>query len=139
MSDGPSKYAGLAAVAVFLTGCFIVGNATVRMEVLGVAVFIVALAVVQTASRRALVVCAAAAICSALVAYHAFASEKTGRANYVHWRGRGGWSEPVTREGSPARFREAANNTWAVSLFLFMVSGGCFIFYRKLENADDLP
>ena len=139
MTDGLSKYAGLAAVAMFLTGWFIVGSATVRMAVLGVAAFIIALAVVQTASRRALVAGIAAAICGAMVAYHAFSFEKTGRANYHHWRGRGAWSEPVTREESPARFREATNNTWALSVFLVLVSGGCFIFYRKLENAEDFP
>lgn len=139
MTDGPSKYAGLAAVAVFLTGWFIVGNATVRMAVIGVGAFIIALAVAQTASRRGLVVGIAAAVCSALVAYHAFSFEKTGRANFHHWRARGGWSEPVTREESPAKFRQATNNTWALSLFLAMVSGGCFILYRKLENADDFP
>jgi len=82
MTDGPSKYAGLAAVAVFLVGWFIVGNALVRITVLGVAAFIIALAVAQTASHRALVVAVAAAICSALVAYNAAACERTGKANY---------------------------------------------------------
>lgn len=137
MTSGASKYAGLAAVAVFLIGLFIVGNAAVRMEALGAAAFIIALAVVRTSSLRALIVCVAAALCGALVAYRAFSCEKTGHANYRHWSGRGGWNEPVTREGSPAKFRAATNNTWAMSLFLVMVSGGCFILYRKLESEND--
>src|ERR1051325_4461091 len=116
MTYGPSKYAGLAAVAVFLVGWFIVGNALIRIAVLGVAALIIALAVAQTASCRALVVAVAAAICSALVAFNAASCERTGKANYSDGHGRWGLGTvPVTREGSPGKFRQATNNTWALS------------------------
>jgi hypothetical protein len=102
MTDGPSKYAGLAACAVFLVGLLIVGSAVVRIVVCGVIAFGIALAASQTVPRRALVLAIGAVICGGLAAYFAATNEITGKAIYHHGYGRGtSWSEPVTREGSP--------------------------------------
>lgn len=140
MARNPSSYAGVAAAAVFLTGLFIVGNTSVRIAVSSLVVFLVALALAPTGSARALIGAIVAAICSGLVAYHALSCEKTGHATLHHWGSRGaGWNEPVTREGAPAKFREATNNTWALSLLLLMASGGLFVFHRKLESSDEFP
>ena len=140
MADDRSNYAGLAGAAVFLAGLLIVGNATVRLAVLALVGFFVALVTSPTASRQLIVCAIAIALCSALVAYKARTSEVTGKATYFNGHGR--WflgTEMVTREDSPARFRQATNETWAASLFLAMVSGGCFMFNRKFRSAEDLP
>jgi hypothetical protein len=140
MARDRSSYAGLAAAAVFLAGWFIVGDASVRIVVLAVVAFYVALIVAQTASRRALVVAVAAAMCSALVAYKARSSQLTGQATYFNGRGRWGMgTELVTCEASPSKFRQAVKTTWEGSLFLALVGGGCFILHRKLRDVEDFP
>jgi len=139
MADDRSNYAGLAAAAVFLVGLVIVGNTAVRIAVLGVIAFYVALVVARTASRRFLIWAIAVAVCTTLVAYKAASSEVTGKATYHNGHGR--WflgTEEVTREGSPTKFRQAINETWAASLFLALISAICFMFYRKLESAEYL-
>ncbi len=140
MADERANYAGLAAAAVLLVGLLIVGNTATRIGVSGVIIFVVALVVVPTGSLRFVVVAIGVAVCSAWVAYKAASCELTGKATYCTGRGRWGLrTEEVTREASPVKFRQAANNTWAGSLFLALVSAGCFMFRWKLESSEDLP
>jgi hypothetical protein len=141
MTDGPSKYAGLAAAAVFLVGWFIVGNAAIRVTVLGVVAFIVALAAAQTASRRAVVGAIAAAICSALVAYKAHTCQLSGTAPYFTGQGRWGLhTKLVTRDTSPSEFRQAIKTIWTGSALLASVSAGCLLLqgtFRRVEDCYD--
>jgi hypothetical protein len=68
------------------------------------------------------------------VGYFAARNEVTGQATYVR-PGRGsGRSEHVTRAQAPAKFREATNNLWAVSVFSLILSVGGFVFYRQLGD-----
>jgi type IV secretory pathway VirB2 component (pilin) len=140
VTDDRSNYAGLAAGAVFLVGLLIVGNATTRITVVAVIAFGIALAVARSRSQRFLIWAFAVAVCSTLVAYKAICFEVRGTATYFNGHGR--WNmrtELVTREASPAKFRQAIQETWAASLFLAMFSALLFTFHRKLWNAEHDP
>lgn len=140
METDRSNYAGLAAASVFLVGLLIVGNAAVRIAVLGVIAFGIALAVSRTQSRRLLVWSIAIALCSTMVAYKAVSFQIRGEATYFNGKGR--WylgTELVSRNGSPAKFRQAIQETWGVSMFLALVTGICFTFHRKLRAVEYEP
>lgn len=140
METDRSNYAGLAAAAVFLVGLFIVGNAVVRIAVLGVIACGIALAVSRTQSQRLLVWCIAITLCSTMVAYKAVSFHIRGEATYFNGNGR--WylgTELVTRDGSPVKFNQAIQQTWAACIFLALISGVCFTFHRKLRAAEYDP
>ena len=132
----PSQYAGIAAVFVFGTGLLIVGHTWSGIQVLGAGTFALSLALSPTASGKALVTAIAALISGAVLVYQAASNEMTGRATYYHWQARHNWAEPVTRQDSPSKFREAANLKWGLGIFCALVSAGGFIFYRK-SNATE--
>lgn len=91
--------------------------------------------------RRAIFVAIGALIIGGILAYNAASNEVTGEATYGYGFGRGGaWrrNEKVTREDSPAKFREATNLWWGLSGFCLIVSVASFWFYRKIdEDLDD--
>jgi hypothetical protein len=117
---------------------FIIGDAKGRIEVLGVATFIVALAAAKTASRPALVAAIAAAICTALVAYKAHTCQVTGTAPYFTGHGRWGLhTKLVTRETSPSEFRQAIKTIWTGGALLASVSAGCFLLHRTFRRVED--
>jgi len=137
MGTDRSSYAGLAAAAVFLTGLLIVGNAAVRIAALGVIAFGIALGISRTQSRRLVVWSIAIALCSTMVAYKAVSFQIRGQARYFNGNGR--WylgTELVTRDGSPEKFNQAVQQTWAACIFLILISGICFTFHRKLRTAE---
>ena len=140
MENDRSNYAGLAAAAVFLVGLIIIGNAAVRLAVLGLVVFGIALAASRTQSQRCLVWAIAVAVCSSLVAYEAVSFRVSGQATYFNGHGRLSLgTELVTREGSPTEFGQAIKETWAACLFLALISAMCFMFHRKLRSAEYDP
>lgn len=134
MIEGPSKYGGIAAVMVFGVGLLIVGKTWIGLSVLGIGVFVLAVALLPTAAGKTISVAIAALICSGAFAYHAASNELTGKATYQPGiRG----SATVTREGSPSKFREVTNLRWGESGFCLVVSVVGFIFYRKLACCSD--
>jgi hypothetical protein len=133
----PSRYAGIAAVFVFGTGLLIVGQTWSGIQALGVGTFALSLALSPTAQGKALVIAIGALIYSALLFYWAGSNEMTGRATHYHWKDLVYQAEPVTRQDSPAKFREAANLKWGLGIFCALVSAGGFMFYRKSGAAED--
>jgi hypothetical protein len=73
-------------------------------------------------------------ICSGILAYHAASNEWTGQAVYHEGWGRGAISEPVTRDASPVKFRQATNFLWGVGGLFLGVSVISFTFYRKANE-----
>jgi len=137
MVNERSNYAGIAAASVFLVGLLIVGNAAVRVAVLALITFAIALAISRTQSQRFLVGAVAVAICSAMVAYRAVSFQVRGKATYFNGHGRSYLgSELVTREGSPVKFDQAIKQTWTACTFLALISGICFKFHWKLRSAE---
>ena len=68
-----------------------------------------------------------------LNAYRAVSNELTGKAVYGTGIGRTSRHEHVTRESSPAKFRQATNFIWVSSGFSLVVSIGAFLFFRKID------
>jgi hypothetical protein len=136
MSQSPSRYAGIAAVAVLGVGLLMAGKTLAGAAVLGFIAFVVALALSPDSSARFLIGTIGAIICGSFFAYQAGANEITGRAVYHHGYGRSSWPEPVTREESPAKFREATNLKWTLSIFCLGIGTVTFLFHRRLEDSD---
>ena len=134
---GPSKYAGFAAAFVFGVGLLIVGKTLDGIEVLGLAVPALGLAIAPTNSGKALIIAIGAMFFCSLFGYLAASNEITGKAVYHHWAVRGSRPEPVTHADSPAKFREATNLIWACSLFSALVSACFFACYRKAHAAPE--
>jgi hypothetical protein len=91
----------------------------------------------QTAARKALFVGIGTMIYTGFLAYNAASNEFTGTANYYYLRGMDKfslWSEAVTRDASPAKFRSATNELWELSGLCLGVSLISFILYRKLDD-----
>jgi hypothetical protein len=84
--------------------------------------------------KLSLLIAIVAIVSCIFVGYFAARNEMTGTATYVR-PGRGsGRSEHVTREKAPAKFRQATNNLWAVSVFSLLIGIGGFVFYRQLGD-----
>jgi len=65
-------------------------------------------------------------------------NEITGTAIYHRPTGFKSWMpEPVTRTGSPVRFRSATNALWALSAGSLIVAVISFAFFRKLDDSVD--
>ena len=73
-----------------------------------------------------------ALLCCGLLGYQGATSELTGKAVYHPGFGRGQGAEPVLRQDSPAKFREATNFKWAFSAVFGLASLGAFVCYRKV-------
>ena len=82
----------------------------------------------------ALLVAIVGALVGGMVAYHAARNEITGKAIYHRPRSKGSNPEPVTREDSPAKFRQATNSLWLISGFPLVVAAIGLIFFRKLDD-----
>jgi hypothetical protein len=137
--NNPSQYAGIAAVFVFGVGLLIIGKTWTGITILGVGVFLLGFALAPSTSAKALFIAIGALVCCAALSYQAALNEVTGRAIYHHGFGRGSRSEPVTREDSPAKFREATNLIWGFSIASALVGVCGFIYYRKDHASDDFP
>ena len=134
MRQSPSKFGGIAAVFVFAVGLLLVGKIATGIAVLGFGALSMALALSGDASTRFLIIAIGAIICSSVLAYHAASNEITGQA--VYYRGWRSGQEPVTREECPAKFREATNLKWALSIFCAGIGTITFMFRRRLEDSD---
>jgi len=97
-------------------------------------VSVLAITVAPTASGKALVTAIAAIFFCAVFGYQAASNEITGKAIYHKLVVRGSLPEPVTREASPAKFREATNLLWGLSIFCAFVSVGGFTFLHISES-----
>ena len=84
--------------------------------------------------RVALVVAIVGLIVCGLNAYWAASNEMTGTAVYSVGLRSSTRSEHVTRESSPAKFRQATNRLWVGSGFSLVVSVGAFRFFRKIDD-----
>jgi hypothetical protein len=78
----------------------------------------------------------AAVIYGGAFAYFAASSEITGKTVfYHHLFSRGPQGEPVTRESSPMKFREATDYKWAASAACLGIGTVAFLSRRKSNNA----
>jgi hypothetical protein len=137
MNTGPAKYAGVAAAFVFGVGLLIVGKISLGISVLGMAVYVLAMVMTFDDSTKALLTAIMAIIWAVVLGYQAISSEITGKTTYHHWRVRGNWSEPVTREESPKKFRKATNALWWLCVLSTGVSVCAAVFYRKADDPED--
>jgi hypothetical protein len=137
MKQSATRYAGLSAAFVLGVGLLIVGKTLAGIGVLGMSVYFLGMALSSERSTKAFLTTVVAIIWSGVLAYQATTNEITGQAMYWHGLGISSSREPVTREGSPAKFRVATNLKWALSIVCASVGVGAFVFYRKSEDADD--
>jgi|SRR6516164_1713100 hypothetical protein len=132
MTEGPSKYAGFAAVMVFGVGLLLVGKVWSGLGVLGFAGLLMALAILPTASAKLLSLAVGALICGGVFAYVAASNEITGTTTYQP--GIRGRSVTVTRQEAPEKFREVTNFRWGMTGFFLLASVAGFVLCRKLGD-----
>lgn len=138
MKESLSQYGGIAAVLVLGIGFLAVGKAGPWLGVLFFIVLGMAIVLAPTASGKALFVAIGALICAGFLAWQAASNELSGTAIY-RGVGRGSRVELVTRQLSPAKFREATNFLWAGSIVALFAGVVAFNLYRKLDDyTDDL-
>jgi hypothetical protein len=144
----PSAYGGRAAVMVLGMGRLIMvfslppelhDRAAAVMHVgvfvLGLGAFVMGITLSPTQAGKCLIAAIGTVICSGILAWHAASNEWTGQAIYQDGLGRrGARSEPVTRDASPVKFRQATNLLWGASGFCLGVSIIGFTFYRKVDE-----
>jgi hypothetical protein len=80
--------------------------------------------------RFALAVYIVATIIVAVAGYFALRNEMTGIATY-HRGIKGSKSETVTRENAPAKFRDATNEKWELSIISLVVAVGSFVIIKR--------
>ena len=134
MTESPSRYGGIAAVLVFGIGLLAVGKTWAGVGVLAFGAIAMAIALSPSASGKALFGAIGALVLSGVLGYQAASNEVCGTATYHHGFGRGSRSEQVTREASPAKFREATNFLWVGSIICVLGGGIAFRFSRKLDD-----
>ena len=134
MTESPSRYGGIAAVLVFGIGLLAVGKTWVGVGVLVFGAMAMAIALSPSASGKALFTAIGALVLSGVFGYKAASNEVSGTAIYHHGVGRRSRSEQVTREASPAKFREATNFLWAGSIVCVLGGAIAFHFSRKLDD-----
>ena len=139
MKESPSRYGGIAAVLVFGIGLLAIGKIWVGVGVLAIGALVMAIALSPTAAGKALFVAIGALALCGVLAYNAASNEITGQATYHHGLGRGSRSEPVTREASPAKFREATNLLWGWSILSLLAGAVAFTLSRKFDDGADVP
>jgi hypothetical protein len=131
MIEGSSKYGGIAAVMVFGVGLLIVGKILTGLAVLGVGVLALPVMGAPTLAAKAFFLAVGALVCSGAFGYRATSNEITGKAIYVQGKAK---IVTVTRQDSPAKFREVTNVSWAISGFCLIVSGLGFDYSRNLDD-----
>ncbi len=134
MNGSPSRYGGIAAVLIFGIGLLAVGKTLAGVSVLVCGAVAMAVALSESTSAKALFVAIGALILGGLLGYQAISNEVTGTATYRHGFGRGSWSEQVTRDNSPVKFRQATNLLWAGSMLCVLAGSVAFILSRKLDD-----
>jgi hypothetical protein len=135
MTESPSRYGGIAAVLVLGIGLLAVGKTWAGVGVLVFGALAMAIALSPSASGKALFAAIGALVLSGVLACQAASNEIGGTATYHHGFGRRSRSEQVTREASPAKFREATNFLWAGSILCVLAGAIAFGFSRKLDDS----
>jgi hypothetical protein len=137
--ESPSRYGGVAAVLVFGIGLLATGRTWAGIGVLFLGGVVMAIMLAPNAAAKLLFLSIAAVMLGGVLTFWAVSDEITGKAVYhepIPFRKR--WtSEPVTRDGSPAKFRAAVNYLWAGSALCATAAIVAFRFARKLDYADD--
>jgi len=136
MRKSQSLYGGSVAVLVLGIGFIVIGKVWAGLATLAVGSAAMGVALAPSASGQALFVSFGAVILAGLLGYRAISNEITGTATY---RGSRRFSRPelVTRDASPAKFRQATNFLWAGSILCLAVGAVAFGFSRKLDNPTD--
>jgi hypothetical protein len=134
MTEGPSRYGGIAAVLVLGIGLLAVGKMWAGIGVLVFGSIAMAIALSPSASGKALFAVIGFVILSGVLGVRAASNEISGNAIYHHGFGRRSRSEQVTRDISPAKFREATNFLWAGSIICVLAGAIAFRFSRKLDD-----
>jgi hypothetical protein len=134
MTESPSRYGGIAAVLVFGIGLLAVGKTWAGVGVLVFGAIAMAIAFSPSASGKALFAAIGGLVLSGVFGYQAASNEISGTAIYHQGFRRGSRSEHVTREASPAKFREATNFLWAGSIICVLGGAITFRFSRKLDD-----
>lgn len=132
-----SKYGPIIVAVIFgtvLGAVFLMTDKILSgLFIWSLVVLVVAHALSPNVSTSLLIVTIAAVIYSGAFAYFAASSEMTGKAVHYHAHGRVVVGVPVSREDSPAKFREATNYKWASSIVCASIGIVTFIFHRKLK------
>jgi hypothetical protein len=134
MTESPARYGGIAAVLVFGIGLLAVGKTWAGLGVLVIGATAMAMALSSSASGKALFAAIGAVVLGGVLGCQAASNEVSGTAIYHHGFGRRSRSELVTREVSPAKFREATNVLWAGSIICVLGGAIAFGFSRKLDD-----
>jgi hypothetical protein len=132
MVEGPFKYGGIAALMVFGVGLLLVGKIWPGLGVLGFGGLVMAVTFLPSTTGKVLSVAVGALIASGVFAYLAASNEVTGTATYQS--GIRGSLVTVTRQASPAKFREVTNLRWGISGFCLLASVVGFVLCRKFEE-----
>jgi hypothetical protein len=123
---------GIVSGALFL----MMGRILAGLSLWSLVALFLAYALPRRLSTRLLGVTIAAVIYSCAFAYFAASSEITGKAVYYHQLfSRGPRGEPVTRESSPVKFREATDYKWAASVACLGIGTAAFLSRRKSDNS----
>jgi|KBSMisStandDraft_5_1062788.scaffolds.fasta_scaffold890654_2 hypothetical protein len=114
----------------------VIGRTWTGITLLGIGVFITAFSLAEDVGPRLLVVTMAAAVCSGGLVYFAAASEISGKSVYYYMQRRVVVGEAVTREASPAKFRQSTNLKWGVGTIAAGIAVAAFLLRRHLEESE---
>jgi hypothetical protein len=124
---------GIVSGALFLKN----GRVLAGLSIWSLVVLFIGYALPRRLSARLVVVTIAAVIYGGVFAYFAAASEISGKAVYYHdVLSRELEAEPVTRESSPVKFREATNSKWVASVVCLGIGTVTFL-RRRTSGAGD--
>jgi hypothetical protein len=141
MSETPSRYGPIVVAVVFgiaIGALFLMtGKMLSGLFIWSLVAIVVALTLSPDTSTRFLIATITAVIYGGTFAYFAESSEISGKAVYYHSYGRVVVGQPVTREESPAKFREATNYKWASSIVCLGIGTVTFMFRRKSDFLDE--
>jgi hypothetical protein len=139
MSKKPTRFGPYIIGVLFgiVTGSLFLmtGRILAGLSMWSLVALFLAYALPRRLSTRLLGVTIAAIIYSGAFAYFAASSEISGKAVYYHQLfSRGPRGEPVTRESSPVKFREATDYKWAASVVCLGIGAVAFLSRRKSDN-----
>jgi hypothetical protein len=142
MSETPSRYGPIIVAVLFgivMGALFLMtGKILSGLFIWSLVALVIAHALSPDVSMSLLIATIAAVVYSGAFVYFAASSEITGKAIYYHSYGRVIVGEPVTRESSPVKFREATNYKWAASVVCLGIGTVTFLSHRKSDSADSV-
>ncbi len=135
MIESLSKLGGIVALMVFGVGLLLAGRIWPGLGVLSFGGLVLAVTCLPSTTGKIFSLAVGALLCGGVFAYLAASNEVTGTATYQP--GIRGRRVTVTRQASPAKFREVTNLRWGISGFCLLGSVAGFILCRKLGDYSD--